>query len=54
MNPTADLVEVRRGHGFGIYLELIGVKSRGAVHIKSPRIDVFPEFHFNHLQALGT
>jgi len=38
------------GHGFEIYIELIGVKSRGEVHAASRDASRPPEFTFNFLQ----
>lgn len=37
-------------HGFQIYVELIGCKSRGQGHVTSQDVNVQPTFRFNHLQ----
>lgn len=37
-------------HGFQIYVELIGCKSRGQGHVTSQDINVQPTFRFNYLQ----
>ncbi|MCP4433291.1 MAG: choline dehydrogenase [Gammaproteobacteria bacterium] len=39
----------RQGHGFQVYVELIGCKSRGSTHISSADISDQPSFQFNYL-----
>ncbi len=44
-----SMTRSRRGHGFQVYVELIGCKSRGSTHICSTDIAKQPSFRFNYL-----
>lgn len=46
----AGTVRAIDSHGFQVYVELVGCKSRGQVHIASSDINVQPEFCFNFLK----
>ncbi len=45
-----SMTQARQGHGFQIYVELIGCKSKGETHIRSDSIDQNPDFSFNYLE----
>ncbi len=45
-----SMTQARKGHGFQVYVELIGCKSKGKTHIGSDSIDQNPAFSFNYLK----
>ena len=47
---TDGMTEVSKDHGFQIYVELIGCKSRGSSHIQSSDIARQPLFKMNYLE----
>jgi choline dehydrogenase len=44
-----SMTRIRPQHGFQVYVELIGCKSRGSTHIRSADIAEQPSFRFNYL-----